>query len=382
MAYRKLALRYHPDKNGGSSYAEERFKQISEAYRSLSDARRKARHDWSLEYENFHQSNPQTNWTFANDTGTAYTTRRRPRPTRRPMPPQQFSSRQNIIATAWAFAFCFVIALLSLGVYVWNQGRLQELEQEKLLEAEKMYLQAQQHFKKGSYAASLELLNFFRGQSELTEEAQTLRKDVMQQLEREGLQAYQEGRFQQSARLLQLLADHSTDYQPVVLAHLVSSYESMQNYEGAVQAYKAVIKAEPRTIEARNRLALIYAEHYKDFPTAMQYYEQASELVEDQYKSEYGKAYALMVNPATTPDSHYQLHCGLARVYISQGMLHQAEAALKWALFLRPQEPEAHYLLGIKHRETKNMTAACRAWAMAAAAGHTKAREFNEAYCK
>jgi molecular chaperone DnaJ len=44
-AYRKLAHRYHPDKNPGNREAEERFKEASEAYEVLSDADRRARYD-------------------------------------------------------------------------------------------------------------------------------------------------------------------------------------------------------------------------------------------------------------------------------------------------------------------------------------------------
>ena len=44
-AYRKLALKYHPDKNKGDKGAEEKFKEGSEAYHVLSDDKRKANYD-------------------------------------------------------------------------------------------------------------------------------------------------------------------------------------------------------------------------------------------------------------------------------------------------------------------------------------------------
>lgn len=44
-AYRKLAIKYHPDKNPGNKEAEEKFKEAAEAYSVLSDADKKARYD-------------------------------------------------------------------------------------------------------------------------------------------------------------------------------------------------------------------------------------------------------------------------------------------------------------------------------------------------
>ena len=44
-AYRKLALKYHPDKNPDDSSAEEKFKEAAEAYEVLSNGDKKARYD-------------------------------------------------------------------------------------------------------------------------------------------------------------------------------------------------------------------------------------------------------------------------------------------------------------------------------------------------
>ena len=44
-AYRKLALKYHPDRNPGDKEAEEKFKEAAEAYDVLSDEKKKALYD-------------------------------------------------------------------------------------------------------------------------------------------------------------------------------------------------------------------------------------------------------------------------------------------------------------------------------------------------
>ena len=44
-SYRKLAIRYHPDKNQGDQQAEERFKELGEAYEVLSDTEKRSAYD-------------------------------------------------------------------------------------------------------------------------------------------------------------------------------------------------------------------------------------------------------------------------------------------------------------------------------------------------
>lgn len=51
-AYRKLSFKYHPDKNPDNAEAEEKFKQISEAYSVLSDKNKKSQYDQRSRYGN------------------------------------------------------------------------------------------------------------------------------------------------------------------------------------------------------------------------------------------------------------------------------------------------------------------------------------------
>src|SRR5258708_39005113 len=44
-SYRKLAIKYHPDKNHGDKTAEEKFKELGEAYEALSDPEKRAAYD-------------------------------------------------------------------------------------------------------------------------------------------------------------------------------------------------------------------------------------------------------------------------------------------------------------------------------------------------
>ena len=44
-AYRQAALRYHPDRNPGDKAAEEKFKELSEAYQVLTDSEKRAQYD-------------------------------------------------------------------------------------------------------------------------------------------------------------------------------------------------------------------------------------------------------------------------------------------------------------------------------------------------
>ena len=60
QAYRKLAVKFHPDKNSGDKYFEERFKEIQDSYEVLSNSLKKSEYDRI--YDSFFINNQKENY--------------------------------------------------------------------------------------------------------------------------------------------------------------------------------------------------------------------------------------------------------------------------------------------------------------------------------
>lgn len=63
-AYRRMAMKYHPDRNSGDPSAEEKFKEINQAYETLSNAQLKSNYDAAQNNSNFFTHGTRKTWSF------------------------------------------------------------------------------------------------------------------------------------------------------------------------------------------------------------------------------------------------------------------------------------------------------------------------------
>lgn len=66
QAYKKLAIKFHPDTNNGDKYFEERFKEIQESYEVLTNSQKKS--DYDRTYDSFFSNKQKENYSQSQST--------------------------------------------------------------------------------------------------------------------------------------------------------------------------------------------------------------------------------------------------------------------------------------------------------------------------
>lgn len=128
-AFKRLALRWHPDKNPNNAEAEENFKAVNQAYQTLSNAEMRERYDHLRAQQHSQETAPEDIPQEPQD--PAYFRRRAK------VEPAFSGKKSRVVLFSIFSAVLVALVVFSVGINRWNEGRL----------ADKRLAEAQSYFR-------------------------------------------------------------------------------------------------------------------------------------------------------------------------------------------------------------------------------------------
>ncbi len=378
-AFKKLAVKYHPDKNPGDTVSEEIFKEISHAYDVLSNPEKKARYDLTLNYSEStsRYSTSSTSNPYAQPQYNPY--RHRPKPKKY----HHDFGWTYIKHQMYAFGFVFVVAIFVLtfqGVYNYleekEKARIAAIRQEKM-EA------AIVNFRSGKYQAALDtfqvLIKEFPGVFELRQQKTELLKVLKFTAESQ----FQNQQYEKAADNFALATVYEDPYllNQGLYFRLATCYEHIGKFTEAAEVLNLVLINDDENIELNMELGRLYRDKINDLSLSLRYYTIARNRLVRILSSAYGSAYELVLNPKRLPDFYYKVYHGRALTNQAMGNHEEAIKDLNWAIFFDRENGEDYFLRGNSFLATGNRAYSCRDWNQALDLEFADATQSVRRYC-
>lgn len=340
-AYKAKAVSYHPDKHQGDKNMEELFKQVNEAYQTLSNAYKRSNYDVVLRYGSVPK--PATYTSYGSKypgQGRAYT--------------PQIS---NLKATAYAFLFAFTIALImKTGMYMADEYKARQRE-ELLAGRRTIFDQVKMVHAKGDLRQSLQLLSdlgyFWSEEGDMKRFKDLLLVDIKSK----GDHLLTEGQYEKAIEHYDLLKDYSVSNTISYLKKIATAYQGMGQIEKALEVFQMMHLYGYRSTSFYLEMGMLFEEGMKNTEKALSYYKIGAQMASAEYEVTIGSAYPIVINASMVPDSHYQIYMKVAQTHLKLEQYREAIDAVAWTKEIWPDSILHYKIEAIGYRGMGRLTA-------------------------
>ena len=357
-AYKTLALKYHPDRNDGSVFAEEQFKNINEAYQILSDTYKKQKYDLVYQYGN-RASQYQA---YQSYTGANYQNRgnwnKTPRYYKRSVYKIDKDYYREQLYTIGVLLL--VIILVTSGTAINNHYAEKKAIEEAIIVEHKLH-QAETHFNRYEYDSTFSIINGLIRQYPFEMIYSKHRDDYVKKLHQEGIRSYHEQDYIKAIHELNTAKTHIKRQDLNIWYVIGECHEALESYLKAIDAFDYVFIRESTDIALAMRIGDLYLK-IDNKQNALSYYSTAKRIFKVQQSSIYGDAFELVIKPQLLDSSYFYIFKKRGSLNYEFSNYEEASTEYNWAIFLNPSYNEGFAQRAECWHKMGNSYRACLDW--------------------
>jgi curved DNA-binding protein CbpA len=372
-AYKRLAMKYHPDHNPGNAQAEEMFKAINEAYHTLSDPLKKSRYDSRFtsvpRYE-------EEVW--------------REREARRKRYQQwQEAQRKRYVFDAHYFkvqglAFLVFIIMSGISFAIFHTANyfITAKYHEEWERNHQLVVEVNTLFGSGRVGEAIEKINDLYEKEPRDFQFSHARDSLLNELRTQADRYFNMQIYVEALPLLLHLNKYEYPHREETLRKVSVCQYRLGLYEDALKTFDQLYAQQPWNLDLIYLIGTIHMNHFNDSAQAMEYFAIGKKLFKENLTEIYGEAFTVVMNPADIPDVYTEIFIGSANLNMKSKNYKAALKDLNWAIYLRPQNAEPYKVRALAEAKLKRYSSACKDLAQAKKLGAEGITQLQNKYCQ
>ena len=370
-AYKRKAMRYHPDHNPGAPEAEEMFKMVNEAYHTLSDALKKARYDSHL---NVTYASPADYQREINKMRFYQWQRMQEQPYR--------IDKEYVKIQALAFLVFTVIAGFCFALIHSAQYYSEQHQKRRFLATTIALKQVDTLFNKGQFDQAFKTIHDLKKEDPLEYRYNYARDSLVHALRTMANQKFNAQEFAAAVGYYITLKNHEEPASFETIRQISMCQYYLGNYKEAVNALKQLHNLRPYNLELVYRIGILDLEKLENPSEALYYFSYGKKIFKENLTEIYGAAFEVIMDPDDAPDIYFDIFEARARTNIKLKNFDEAVTDCNWAIFLRRDRSNPYLLRATANDGRKSLDNICSDLSSAKKLGATGTETLAQKYCR
>ena len=370
-AYKKKAMRYHPDHNLGSKEAEEMFKIVNEAYRTLSNTVKKSHYD------------AQLNFTYSTRVDYQREINKMKYYQWQRMQEKHYRiDKEYVKIQALAFLVFTVIAGFCFAIIHSAQYYTEQQQLERFLATTNALKHVDTLFTKGKFDEAFKTIYELKKEDPLEYRYNYARDSLVHALRSMADKKFNTQDFSSAVGYYSVLIKHEEPASFETIRQLSLCQYYLGNYKESLQALKQLHNLRPYNLELVYRIGILNLEKLNNPEEALYYFTYGKKVFKENLTEIYGAAFEVVMNPTDAPDIYYDLFEARARANIQLNYFDEAVTDCNWAVFLRRERSLPYILRAIANSNLRNFDNVCSDIGKAKKLGAPDTENLAKKYCQ